>query len=519
LPPRSLESMRSVFDSLKGGFSPDQIAYNLPDGYFNDGRNVRFRDGTAEKTKGTAAVFGSLSATAIWAKYVTDGNNNFFAYGNEAIVYATDGATHANISSASYNAPLNTGYTGGAFNGFLILNDTALAPQQWTPSLLNKIQPLSNWPGSTFCKVIRPFREFLVAMRVTQSSTYNPRLMRWSDAAPFGALPGSWDYTDPTNQAGIKEFGESPDELIDCLPLRDVNVVYKQFNTWLMQYIGGPDIFAFRQLFSQSGMLTEDCAAAFGTNHLVVTDSDIIVHDGSSAQSIGKQRTRRWLFSTLNTQRYQRMFVRASNRDKLIYICFPESGHDFPNLALVWDWANDDFFVKDLGANMACSEEGIITGSESTFAGLSGSFASQVGIFDEPAYTPFSQRLVLFNSGSPQALQAETGETLNGATMTAYVERANIGLTRDVGSIKRVRRVFPKIVGTAGDVLKVYIGARTAIDGNVTYHGPYNFTIGTDYKIDCRVSARWVSLRFETMVTNSWRLAGFDVEFDADGQR
>jgi len=103
--------------------------------------------------------------------------------------------------------------------------------------------------------------------------------------------------------------------------------------------------------------------------------------------------------------------------------------------------------------------------------------------------------------------------------MDCSLERSNIGLTRDVGSIKRVKRVFPKVLGTAGDAFRVYVGGRSAIDSAVTYSGPFTFTIGTDYKIDCRVSGRYISLRFETSVTNNWRLSGFDLEFEQAGTR
>lgn len=511
--------MRAVLDKLSGGLVPDQVDYSLPDGIFSDGRNVRFRDDSAEKCKGNSAVFGSLSSSVIWAKPIGDGTTSYWAYGNEAILYATDGTTHAQISTASYNAPINIGYTGGQFHGYLILNDTNAVPQRWAPSLSNKIRDLDNWPASTFCRVIRPFGDFLIALRVTQGSIYNPRLLRWSDAAAFGALPDSWDYTDPTNQAGITELGETEDELVDCLPIRGNNIIYKQFSTYLMQPIGGLDVFSFRQLFNQAGMLTEDCGAAFGAMHFVLTDADIIVHDGSVPQSIADKKVRRWLFNRINPSRFQRTFVVPNHRERQMWVCFPETGNDYPNLALCWSWADNTFHVQELGFNIAAADEGIVIGSELTFDGLVGTFDQQSGTFDEATYTPFSKRLVLWRGTAKQALQAETGETFNGTSMTAYVERGNVGLTRDVGSVKRIRRIFPKIVGTAGDTFRVYVGARTVIDGAVTYSGPFNFTIGMDYKIDCRISARWLSLKFETVVTNTWRLAGFDVEFDPDGRR
>jgi hypothetical protein len=77
------------------------------------------------------------------------------------------------------------------------------------------------------------------------------------------------------------------------MPLRDSLMIYKEFNTWIAEYVGGQDIFSFRQVFSQIGMLTENCAITFGSNQLVLTDNDLVLHDGNSAQSIADKRTRR----------------------------------------------------------------------------------------------------------------------------------------------------------------------------------------------------------------------------------
>lgn len=510
---------KAVIDKLSGGLAPDQVNYNLPDGIFSDARNVRFRDDSAEKCKGNSAVFGSLSATAIWASPISDGTTPYWIYGNESVLYATDGTTHAQVSTTSYNAPVNIGYTGGVFHGFQILNDTNAIPQRWAPGLANKVRDLDNWPSNTFCKVIRPFGNFLVALRVTQDGLYNPRLLRWSDAAAFGALPPSWDYTDPTNQAGITELGHTEDEIVDGLALRDSFIVYKGASTFLMTPVGGLDVFAFREIFTESGLLSENCVAAFNSNHFVLSDHDVIVHDGSSMQSVADKRIRRFIFNNINSQRFDRSFVVLNRRERQIKVCFPESGNDYANLAAVWSIADNTWHIEELGFPMSYAAEGIVVGSELTFDGLTGTFDDQDGTFDEMSFTPFARRLVFWRGTAKQALQSDTGETFNGTTMSCYVERANMGLTRDVGGIKRIKRVFPKIIGTSGDTFVIRVGTRSVIDGSVTYSGPFNFTIGSSYKIDCRVSGRWISLRMETSVTNSWRLAGFDVEFDGDGRR
>lgn len=510
-----MPALRASISDLSPGFLPDPVSVLLPDGAFTDSRNFRFNNGAVEKAKGYQSVFGSLSSSVIWAENIGTGIATFWAYGREDVLYGTDGVTHAKISSASYNASPDLGYTGGHYHGFLLANDAVAAPQVWIPSLSNKFQPLSNWPASTTCKVIRPFGDFIVALRVTEAATYNPRLLRWSDIGGVGALPTSWDYTDPTKFAGRTEVGESDDYLIDCLPLRDTNIIYKQFATYLMQYLPGSSaVFAFRRLFEQSGILSQNCAVNFGGNQFVVTADDLIVHDGSSIQYIADKRVRNWFFSSLDQSKFARTFVTHNPRVKEIMVCFCTAGHNFPNLALCWDYSNDAWYPRELGADISTAALGIVSGTGTTFDGDSGTFDSDSNQFDSDTVSAFSNQVVLFNGGSPAAYQTETGETFNGTNMTCYAERAALGLTQDVGSMKQILRIFPKVIGTPGDTISIYVGTSATPDSTVTYYGPFTYTLGTDYKIDCRVAGRWIHVKFQYTGTNSVRLASYDVEFE-----
>lgn len=513
--------MLTPLDNLASpGIVTDSPDVGLPSGAWTDGRNVRFRDGAVEKCRGYTQALGDLSATAIWANPITDGTNYYWVYGSNSVLYATDGSTHVNVShpSLSYVATDDLSWTGGAFHGYMIANDGTSIPQVWTPGLANTCESLTAWP-SISCKVLRPFKDFLFALRITDTGTYYPRLMRWSDRAAQGALPLSWDYSDPTNQAGINELGQTGDLLVDAVPLRDSLIIYKEFNTWSADYIGGKDIFSFRQLFSQIGMLTENCAITFGSSQLVLTDNDLVLHNGNDARSIADRRTRRWLFNRINSSRFKRSYMVADHRNRTAYVCFPESGYDWPNLALAWNWAEDTFHVEELGGPKTFSTTGIIPGSAISFDTDTGSFDSATGTFDEETYNQFLTRVLHLDSVSQKAYQNDTGEDFDGTAMSCYAERTGIGIIKDLTLLKRIKRIFPKVIGTAGDTLRFYVGARSTINSETTWSGPYTFTIGSDYKIDMRVTARIIDLRVEYSGTNTFRLFGMAVESENDGYR
>lgn len=112
--------------------------------------------------------------------------------------------------------------------------------------------------------------------------------MRWSGAADPDSLPSTWDYTDPTNDAGQIPLSDSPGAVIDALELGDSLIIYKQRATYQMSYIGGNDIFGFQKIFPTTGMLAARCGCAIDNYHFVVTTDDVIVHD-RTFNSIGNR--------------------------------------------------------------------------------------------------------------------------------------------------------------------------------------------------------------------------------------
>jgi hypothetical protein len=512
--------MKASFDNLAQGIAPDQPGWNLPDGTWSDARNVRFRDGAVERMDGHDQALGDLSATALWAAQINSGTTVYWAYGSKTALYATDGSTHANVGSASFNVGDDLAWNGGPYNGYMVANCGSVAPVTWAPALANKAEPLVNFPAGVTCKVIRAFRNFLVALRITDGGVYNPRLMRWGSSALAGALPSSWDYTDPANDSGIAELAQTSDALVDCLPLRDVNFVYKEQHTWLMEYVGGSSVFGFRQVFSNIGMLAEDCAASFRTGHLVLTDTDVVIHDGNQAESVADGRMRRWLFNRISTSRYKRCFVVANHRAREAWVCFPEAGYDWCNLAAVWSWTDGRWTVRELNQPLTFAASGVVpSGAATTFDGSTGTFDEATGAFDDAKYSAFQSRLLMLDSTAMRAYQSDGGPLFGGATPTCYVTRSSLNLGRDADRHKRVLRVFPKVLGTTGEVVNVYVGARSITDGSVSWRGPYPYAIGVDRKVDVRVTARLIDIRFEYAGTGTFRLFGFDVEFDPAGIR
>ena len=513
--------MRQPFDQMVAGVNADAAPWILPPNVWTDTRNVRFRDGAGETFQGQAQVFGTTIGDALRLLPISNGTDYYWVYAGDQNIYATDGSSHGNItpaiiSSVGSNVP---GWTGGAFQGFMVLtNGTADNPFTWAPGLLTQCIPLVNWPATLSTQVMRPYRNFLFALRCTESGVYNSRLLRWGSSANPASLPTSWDYTDPTNDSGRVEFGQTNDQLIDLIPMRDIGVLYKENYTWSIQYRGGIDNpFIFRQVFSQIGMLSEWCATPVRGSHVVLSSNDLIIHDLNQANSLIDKQFRNWLFNQIDGDNYRQCFVVPNYKNREVWVCFPEAGHSYANLALVWSYQENTLQVRELGADMRHINWGIVNSGSSgpTFDGITGTFDAQTGSFDEQQFNPIFTSLLL--SDGTKLLQGDQGGTFDGAMIESYWERKALPLDKDIQRFVHVHRVHPKVIGGVGETLNVSIGTRKTPESVVAWSTPQPFVIGTDTFTNFRSMGRVIDIRFEYSGTQTIKLFGFDVEWSPAG--
>lgn len=513
--------MRTEFDSFgRQGVIFDVPPWSLGDAAWSDSLNVRFRDGAAESFDGHSSVFGTPIGSPYRLHGIGDGQAYYWVYAGVNRIWATDGGVHADVSSLSlsYSATDAIGWNGGAFQRHMILNTGLLPPQVWVPNLSGRFGEIQNWESGLLCDVIRPFRNYLFGLRCTEAGLYNPRLLRHSNGATAGNLPTSWDYTDPNEDTGRVEFGQTTDALVDCLAMRDILMIYKESHCWAAQWTGSVDNpFEYRQVFSQVGLLSQYCAAAFEGRHLVLSTDDVLVHDGNQAVSVVDQKARSWLFSRINPEQYRRSYVVANHRDREIWICFAEAGNDWPNMALVWNWTHNTLQPRQLGQPTPHIAFGVVSpNSGETFDTIPETFDDRAGTFDEQAFNPSLTSLLMADPFGPALMQVDASGSFNGTQFVKRLTRSMLPFG-DLLVQKRVMRIIPKIQGNPGIVVRIYVGTRQGLEDSVTWTQPVEFTVGTHYKADFRVTGRTIDVRFESDAIQPFRMHGFDVEWDPAG--
>ena len=489
----------------------DQQAHELPDSALTQASNVRFRNGAVERVRGEAAIMGTPAAIPYGLFAYAAGTVRYAVHAGLTSVYVNDGSTSTDITGTAPTGNIDDKWTGGTLGGVLVLNNSVNAPMYWGGNTAVNLATLTAWPASTTCASMRPWKNYLFALDVTKSGTRYPHMVKWSSAADPGALPASWDETDAANDAGEVDLSETTDYIVDALPLGESLLVYKQSSTYAITYIGGQYIFSVRRLPVDCGMLARGCAAAIPQGHVVLTSGDVVLNNGFEVQSIVDGKVRDWLFSTIDANYYDRSFVVSNSTYNEVWVCFPSSGNTSCNKALIWNWKDGTFSVRDL-TGVTCGVNGTIPSvADITIDGDSATIDSD-GTSIEYIEGASTRAQCVLGTTTPALLLVDSGGDFSGVAFDALIERTGLAFG-DQSRIKMVRSIYPRIEGPAGQTMYIQIGYTMDVEDDYTWGDSITYTIGTTRKADTFVSGRFLAWRIWSESSFSWRLKSIDIDY------
>lgn len=499
------------------GVIRDVAPHELGSPAWSRSSNIRYRNGYAEKFLGHAGIFGTPTVTPIYLQPLSTATGRFWVYASTAKLYSVTGTTHTNITrqtatvDVDYNATSGS-WSGGVLGGIAIINNPNDAPQFWNGT--GKAADLTNWPANTRCKVIRPFKNFLIAAGITKAGTAYPHMVKWSNPAVPGSVPNSWDETNPANDAGEFDLADDQTRIVDALGLGDQFIVYKEGAFYAMQYIGAGAIFRQQKLVSgQIGALSLNCAVEFPGGHAVIGQGDIVYHAGGNPQSIVDQRMRSWFFNNLDAQNYTASFTTHNFLRSEVWFCFPQVGATTCNTALIWNYKDNTLSIRDL-PNVSYATTGV------TDYVVSNSWDSAIGAWDDQStkwnqseFTQAAQRLIMASASNNKIYQADYTESFDGTSFTAYIEREGLDFG-DPMSIKTMTQVRPIIDAKPGQVIQVTTGGAMDLQAGTKWNTPVNFTVGTNQKVDTFATGRYLAIRFTSTNASPWRLKRYDMTIE-----
>lgn len=541
------------------GVVRDIFSHDTPPEAWTSIRNGRMGPYGAEIFLGHTKTLGTDSAG--WAVPVYShffapvvGSGAFWVGAGQNKIYARTASspyTETNITRQSggldvnYSATEGKKWAGGMFGGLLLINNTFDEPQVWAPKSGGgtKLVNLSTfgtgpWPTNYRCGVMRGFGRFLVAIDITKAGTRYEQLVKWSHPSDPNTMPGSWDPTDATVDAGEFPLADAQGGLVDMRTLRGVNVLYTTDQAWEMRHTGGGDIMGFSPLFEQ-GALAVDCVAKFKNNgefHFVMCGDDIYIHNGQSIKSVITPAMRRWFFQQVDPTYFNRSFVVANPRYSEMWACVPENGSEQPTLALVWNWETGAVGFRDLLKESSGSDTRTTAATKGTpsiasgvledittesWSGDPGTWDNDATLWDEALTSPMITRLVMADrSAGKRSFLADSSNGFDGGNITFEGERVGLTLGGEETSTELVMLLtefWPRFEAPAGSVFTINFAKQDAPDTPPTWSSDYTYTVGAKSFVSCYESGRYLGVRIRHASTGAVRLLGYAMELGSAG--
>ena len=515
---------RQVATIPRFGVVPDPASESLPPEVWSQLHNIVFRDHT-QRVKGLAYTFGTPLFPPIWMQFGFDatGSVPVWMYAGTDGVGIFDGATHTDITPVDWLVPteLNNPFTGGSLNNVMVLNNGRRA---WYWPGAGVMERLPGWSDTLQASAVRPYKFHLIAMGIVDAGVLLVDQIRWSSAANPGQVPASWTPA-AANEAGSTTLSQSPGACLDGLPLRGQFMVYKSTSAYTIQYVGGSEVMFTRLLFGEVGVLSRNCIGGLSEFHLVLTDGDVILHDGQIARSLAEGRNRRTMFRQVNGDQVRRSFVAVDENAGEVWVCVPEAGAQYPSIAWIWNKRHDSWSSRslpELSSHVAAGQVRL--------AAVAQSWDSDPAAWDTDP-TPWDEgapRIDFYqlaecspvSVGGVGAFYAVDGGFLNlGAPIDARVTREGIDLG-DSERVKTAKALWIESRGTPGSVLLVRCGATMVASGPVAYGPEIPYVIGVDRKVDCYATGRFLAftIRSESALeVEPWEIVSAGFEFDARG--
>lgn len=520
------------------GIVADLSPLDLPITACTDARNVRFERGIISRY----SVFKKLNATYAYSKVPVGIFEDRTVEGQGNIITVFSDGTMEQFFSDEIRDVTPTGTLGvstsqittALLGGIMYVHRDTDVPIYRTGPGAGDFSPIPGWDNTDRALSVRSYRDFLIAVNVTKDDTQYPGMVKWSDAAQAGVPPSNWDVTSPSSLAGETILNDLRGELVDGVQLSSSFILYGDQQTYRMDFVGEPFVFQFDKVFPDQGMIAKNCAVEIDGKHYVFGRSDIFIHDGTQKVSISNGRIQRFVFDELDFEQRDRCFVFHDHLNYEVVFCYPTQKDDVQwplseingcNRAAVYNYKSDTWSIVDipaLTAACAVSLSSVPTWEDSvSWSETSASWNSFAGqkprmpVITSAGYSAISQ------AAKPYLLDRLSGGILNNdpeksLLWPAYFERTLIDLDElgtNLYGRKLVKRIVPQIKSFAPEDEVVFrVGKSSTPSEAIQWADSKTLKPWSEVKYDCRVSARYLSLRTEFPEGVDAHFIGYDAD-------
>ena len=521
------------------GVVTDVDPYSLPMNAYTRAKNVRFNEGKVTKGPVFRDVSGNLSVTPKFSfgltaltgfdtVLVVDDTFDVYELSNGSMVQKFNSSLSASIAPVTATILADVQY----------VNRSDTAPVARAPSA-SVFTTLPNWPSGYKTTSLRSFGDFLLALGTVEGSTSFPNRVRFSDPVVANAVPTTWDETDLTNSAGFNDLVQMKTPIIDGATLGSNFLVYSQDQVWGMEFVGGTFIFNFRKLFDDAGVINQNCIVEVEGRHYVFDRDDIYVTDGNTRQSICDGRVRSYIFNGMNTSLTDECFVIHNTALEEIYFCY-HTGDDMAlytdgthcNRAAVYNYKEDVWSFQDLPNAVSSAEASV--DSVFSYADATQTYEDIGGSYHDQDSQSTRRSLIVSSSGGGITSskiygidlvdQGNLAQSVDTAVSPAFLlERVGIDLDDqgiELSGYKVISKVYPQVsTANSNATFGFTFGSSDRANANPIYSDEVNFNSSDEYKVDTRISGRYLSYKVTSANLKDFAFSGMDVEVVVTGRR
>lgn len=472
-------------------------------------------------------------------------------------------------------------WSGDTLNGtpFLCLEK----PYVWAG---DKFEPMSKFPQFLSFRNMRTYKNFIIGLNfATDGRTAQEGLegfSEWKQGVHQDAIWWShdiasdslqveedskslWCDADANRNSGWNFLGGGGGPIVDGKSMRDSFIIYRERSVWQMSFIGGLEVFSFKELFNDVGALSQNCIAEVDGQHFVIGHSDVYLHNGIQKQSICDAVVRKAIFERVDPKFVNNIFASVDYANKEFWVCIPElRTADVPdyirgscNVAFVYNWQEQTWSKRDI-PDILCSTYTILDLPQSDISWLapeeeaSWTSAQDTWLSSEFRYNPSDWGFAMGSvhqkphnstegwvddnywfdlnfwdeeerdTTSYKIFTSIEESTYDGLEFEGIVEKKWMTLG-DYTDTSMVHKIYPLVRGTeggtVGGVVDVYMSGTKTILESPSWKKIGRFDAAKMTKLSCRVSGNFIHVRFVIPEEYRSQIRGFTMEWDKIGRR
>lgn len=494
------------------GYAADTPAPELAPEFWGGAiQNAVFRNGFARRVSGSRGAYGAWPDPLLHLLNARVSTTNFWlGWGADSITARETSNSDGVTPSGGLQTVDNPWqYSSALLNGVPAFTNGLDAPHYWAGDVGTPFEELPGWPAGTTCKTLTAFKYHFFALDIDEPGGHFEGKLMWSDAAEPGTVPSSWTPA-ANNEAGDTELSDTPGPLMCAVPIRGSLLIYKRSSLYAADYVGVGEIYTFRPLFSNMGALTRRAVCDVNGQHVVVTDGDIVLTDGTNRRSIGEARMRERLFANIDNEHYENLYTVHNRAKGEVLIAFPESGFAFCTKALVYDVARDSFGERDLDS-ATCAAVGVVndTSTSEIIDDQDIIIDDDDRFLNQANFSLATESLVI---GVDDV--SEQQDTQDAVTLPAKIGRYDL-IMGDATRLKFVKRVHVRAELNSG-TLFVRVGSRMTPDSVISWSDEQTLAEGEQI-VNTFAQGRYISFEIRSAGSDVWCVTGVDLEYELRG--